>query len=44
VELLGIERAATIVHRGSMDDVLPTVQTLARRIDANGHRIRRLQP
>ncbi len=33
-----IEQAATIVHRGSMATVLPTVQTLGRWIDANGYR------
>ncbi|MEV6689209.1 MerR family transcriptional regulator [Streptomyces sp. NPDC051130] len=38
VELPEVERAATVVHRGSMDDVLPTVQALARWIDAHGHR------
>ncbi|WP_406862692.1 MerR family transcriptional regulator [Streptomyces sp. HUAS MG47] len=38
--LPGIEEAATIVHRGSMDAVLPTVQNLARWIDANGYRTR----
>lgn len=37
VELPAFE-AATIVHRGSMDGVLPTAQTLARWIDANGYR------
>ncbi|PSK98811.1 DNA-binding transcriptional MerR regulator [Murinocardiopsis flavida] len=37
VDLPGVERAATIVHRGPMDDVLPTAQALARWIDANGH-------
>ncbi|MFE6662931.1 MerR family transcriptional regulator [Streptomyces sp. NPDC057697] len=37
VELPPFE-AATIVHRGSMDGVLPTSQTLARWIDANGYR------
>ncbi|MYR93332.1 MULTISPECIES: MerR family transcriptional regulator [unclassified Streptomyces] len=37
VELPPFE-AATIVHRGAMDDVLPTAQTLARRLDANGYR------
>ncbi|MFB7914029.1 MerR family transcriptional regulator [Streptomyces sp. NPDC056061] len=37
VELPAIE-AATVVHRGAMDDVLPTAQTLARWIDANGYR------
>jgi len=38
VDLPEIEQAATIVHRGAMDDVMPTVQTLARWIDANGYR------
>ena len=38
VDLPPIERAATIVHRGSMDDVMPTIQTLARWIDAHGYR------
>jgi DNA-binding transcriptional MerR regulator len=38
VDLPEIEKAATILHRGSMDDVMPTIQTLARWIDANGHR------
>jgi DNA-binding transcriptional MerR regulator len=37
VDLPGIEAAATIVHRGPMDTVMPTVQTLARWIDANGY-------
>ncbi|WNF28835.1 MerR family transcriptional regulator [Streptomyces sp. C11-1] len=37
VELPPFE-AATIVHRGAMDDVMPTVQTLARWLDANGYR------
>ncbi|MEW1614049.1 MULTISPECIES: MerR family transcriptional regulator [unclassified Streptomyces] len=37
VELPAFE-AATIVHRGAMDDVMPTVQTLARWLDANGYR------
>ncbi|MGW8360758.1 MerR family transcriptional regulator [Streptomyces wedmorensis] len=36
--LPGIEEAATVVHRGSMDDILPTAQTLARWIEANGYR------
>ncbi|MFE1382566.1 MerR family transcriptional regulator [Streptomyces sp. NPDC058740] len=35
--LPGIEQAATVVHRGSMDTVLPTVQTLAAWIDGNGY-------
>jgi effector-binding domain-containing protein len=38
VDLAEIQDAATIVHRGSMDDVIPTIQTLARWIDANGFR------
>jgi DNA-binding transcriptional MerR regulator len=38
VDLPGIARAATIVHRGSMDSVMTSVQTLARWIDANGYR------
>ncbi|MFV0128151.1 MerR family transcriptional regulator [Streptomyces sp. HMX112] len=38
VELPGIERAATVVHRGPMDEVLPAVQTLAAWIDEGGHR------
>ncbi|GHF23182.1 MerR family transcriptional regulator [Streptomyces morookaense] len=38
VDLPAIDSAATIVHRGAMDDVMPTVQALARWIDANGHR------
>ncbi|MEV7899667.1 MerR family transcriptional regulator, partial [Streptomyces cyaneofuscatus] len=37
VELPPFE-AATIVHRGGMDDVLPAAQTLARWLDANGYR------
>ncbi|MFD8726648.1 MULTISPECIES: MerR family transcriptional regulator [unclassified Streptomyces] len=37
VELPPFE-AATVVHRGAMDDVLPTAQTLARWLDANGYR------
>ncbi|MEU4727559.1 MerR family transcriptional regulator [Streptomyces sp. NPDC023588] len=38
VTLPAVERAATVVHRGSMDGVLPTAQALARWIDAHGHR------
>ncbi|SHF93497.1 MerR family transcriptional regulator [Streptoalloteichus hindustanus] len=38
VELPGIEQAATVVHRGSMDDVVGTAQTLAHWIDAHGYR------
>ena len=39
VDLAGVARAATIVHCGSPDDVLPTVQALARWLDAHGHRM-----
>ncbi|HEX5569146.1 MAG TPA: MerR family transcriptional regulator [Streptomyces sp.] len=38
VDLPGIERAATIVHRGPMDTVVPTAQALARWIGTSGHR------
>ncbi|WP_406371835.1 MerR family transcriptional regulator [Streptomyces sp. NBC_01550] len=40
VTVLGLPafEAATIVHRGSMDGVLITEQTLARWLDANGYR------
>jgi effector-binding domain-containing protein len=38
VDLPAIESAATVVHRGSMDEVMPTVQQLARWIDTNGYR------
>ncbi|MFI5544304.1 MerR family transcriptional regulator [Streptomyces sp. NPDC051815] len=38
VTLPAVERAATVVHRGAMDGVLPTAQALARWIDAHGHR------
>ncbi|MGX2995560.1 MerR family transcriptional regulator [Streptomyces sp. JNUCC 64] len=38
LDLPPVERAATIVHRGAMDTVLPTAQALARWIDGNGHR------
>ncbi|GAA3147408.1 MerR family transcriptional regulator [Streptomyces echinatus] len=37
-DLPAIDEAATIVHRGSMDTVLPTAQTLARWTDAGGYR------
>jgi effector-binding domain-containing protein len=33
-----VDSAAAIIHHGSMDDVLPAGQTLARWIDANGYR------
>ena len=36
-DLPAIETAATILHRGPMDDVMPTIQTLARWIEANGY-------
>lgn len=38
VELPAVERAAVIVHRGSMDGVVPTAQALERWVDAHGHR------
>ncbi|MCP3818429.1 MerR family transcriptional regulator [Streptomyces sp. A3M-1-3] len=38
VDLPEIKSAATFVHRGSMDKVMPSVQALARWIDANGYR------
>ena len=38
VDLPEVESAATLVHRGSMDEVMPSVQALARWIDANGYR------
>jgi DNA-binding transcriptional MerR regulator len=38
VDLPGVASAAAIIHHGSMDDVLPTVQALARWIDASGYR------
>ncbi|MGB3440273.1 MAG: MerR family transcriptional regulator [Actinophytocola sp.] len=37
VDLPGIERAATIVHHGAMNNVLSTIQTLATWIEENGH-------
>jgi DNA-binding transcriptional MerR regulator len=37
VELAEVDRAAVIIHHGSMDDVLTTGQALARWIDANGY-------
>jgi DNA-binding transcriptional MerR regulator len=39
VDLPGIPTAATIVHRGSMDDVGQSMQILARWIDDNGYRM-----
>jgi DNA-binding transcriptional MerR regulator len=38
VDLPEIEQAATIVHRGAMENVMRTIQTLARWIDVNGYR------
>lgn len=38
LDLPPLDRTATIMHRGSMDTVLPTAQTLARWVDANGYR------
>ncbi|MGW0070458.1 MerR family transcriptional regulator [Streptosporangium sandarakinum] len=38
VNLPAIERAATIVHRGPMDDIMPTAQTLTHWIETSGHR------
>ncbi|WP_031068713.1 MerR family transcriptional regulator [Streptomyces sp. NRRL S-118] len=38
VVLPGLEQAATVVHRGPMDNLLPTLQTLATWIGTNGYR------
>ena len=38
VDLPEISQAATIVHRGSLDNLMATIQTLARWIEANGYR------
>ncbi|MGI5353227.1 MerR family transcriptional regulator [Streptomyces sp. CA-250714] len=38
VDLPEVETAATLVHHGSMDDVMPALQTLAAWIEANGYR------
>jgi len=38
VELPEVPAAATLIHHGSMDHVLPSIQALARWIDANGYR------
>jgi DNA-binding transcriptional MerR regulator len=37
VDLPAVTGAATLIHHGAMDDVLPTVQALARWIDGNGY-------
>ncbi len=38
IDLPGLEQAATIVHHGSMDGVLATIQQLAHWIEASGYR------
>ena len=38
VDLPAIDQAATVVHRGSMDNVLSTIQVLAGWIEDNGYR------
>ncbi|WP_413099184.1 MerR family transcriptional regulator [Streptomyces sp. Inha503] len=38
LDLPAVESAATIVHRGPMDAVVPTAQALAHWIDGNGYR------
>ncbi|GAB2905134.1 MerR family transcriptional regulator [Streptomyces mayteni] len=38
LDLPVLDQAATIVHRGSMDAVVPTAQALGRWIDAHGYR------
>ncbi|MFE3219888.1 MerR family transcriptional regulator [Streptomyces antimycoticus] len=38
LDLPSVDRAATIVHRGPMDAVVPTAQALAHWIDGNGYR------
>jgi DNA-binding transcriptional MerR regulator len=38
VDLPAVERAATILHHGDMDNVLPTYQTLAKWVEENGHK------
>ncbi|WP_262701159.1 MULTISPECIES: MerR family transcriptional regulator [Streptomyces] len=38
LDLPSVESAATIVHRGPMDAVVPTAQALAHWIDGNGYR------
>jgi DNA-binding transcriptional MerR regulator len=37
VDLSEIPTAATLIHHGSMDEVLPSIQALARWIDAHGY-------
>ncbi|ALV47158.1 MerR family transcriptional regulator [Arthrobacter alpinus] len=36
VTLPAVKQAATLIHRGTMDNVMPSVQALARWIDSNG--------
>jgi effector-binding domain-containing protein len=38
VDLPGIESAATVIHRGRMDDVMQSLHGLAEWIEANGYR------
>jgi DNA-binding transcriptional MerR regulator len=38
VDLSELPAAASLIHHGSMDGVLPSIQALARWIDANGYR------
>ncbi|WP_340560467.1 MerR family transcriptional regulator [Streptomyces sp. GSL17-111] len=38
VDLPALERAATLVHRGPMAEVMTSVQALARWVEASGHR------
>jgi effector-binding domain-containing protein len=38
VDLTELPAAATLIHHGSMDSVLVSIQALARWIDANGYR------
>ncbi|MFE7133524.1 MerR family transcriptional regulator [Streptomyces sp. NPDC057638] len=40
VDLPAVERAATIVHRGRMDAVMPSVQALLHWVEQGGHRMR----
>ena len=37
-DLPEITQAATIMHRGPIDNVMATIQTLARWVDENGYR------
>ncbi|ALG10110.1 MerR family transcriptional regulator [Kibdelosporangium phytohabitans] len=42
VDVPAVDRAATIMHHGSMDDVLPSAQALIRWIDDNGYTTKEL--